>query len=177
MIYVLTAYSILAKKGLGEKCFQASFEKIKEQLQFNPIETGIEALLIGPRDLNGIKGNSINESLIHRNKNIIVIYIYQKDSERSLIKAEDILSYKIEKPSPDNIIEIVDEVLYEENTYKNKSDIINAMFGPEINKAVEQSAFDEISAASAVSLNTVNSNIYNAINYQFFIKDFNIMQC
>jgi hypothetical protein len=128
VIYVLAAYSLIAKRGLGDKCFQTSFEKIKDKLRKDPSNTQIEAVIIGPKDINGLWSNAINEALNSRHQDITVIYIYQKEEEELLANANNIIRYKIEKPSPDDIEQIVAaEVLCK----GSKQKIIDAMFGTE----------------------------------------------
>jgi len=163
MIYVLTSYSIIAKKALGEKCFQASIEKVKKLLPFDPIDSNIEALIIGPKDINGLKGNSINEAINYKHERIMVIYIYQKDEEEFLVDTSDLFRYKIEKPSPNDIEEIITEVLSKDNKQK----IIDAMFGSGKTEIKQQKSEQEIGNTSFKE----NENIFKKYDINTSIEE------
>lgn len=138
MIYVLTTYSVIAKKGLGKKCFQASFERIKTMLQSDPVDSGMEAVIIGPKDVSGVRGNLVNSTLRSRHEKVIVIYIYQTEDEEYLVDAKDIFRYKVEKPLPGDIETIVTEVL----SSNDKTKIMDAMFGPNTNEDSQKNIID-----------------------------------
>jgi hypothetical protein len=131
MIYVSTTYAIIAKKSLKEKCFQASLDKIKELLPKDPEISGMDALIIAPKDINSISGNSVIDAIKEKHEKVIVFYLYQKEREDELIPdGNRIIKFKAGKLSPQDIERLVQEFMETDVSSKKLSQLSNDRIKP-----------------------------------------------
>lgn len=97
------------KKVYGNKCMQISAAKAVANLVLDPAESGIDALVVQPRDVSSFGAKNLVAAIEDRHEKIKVIYIYSKESDAS--KLDDVLKYRINRITPDEIKEAIDEAL------------------------------------------------------------------
>ena len=136
MIYA-ASLAIVAKKALGDKCFQTSINKIIETLPIDAEVSNMDAIIIGPRDTVGPTGIKLQNAIDRAHSSVCVIYIYTKDKERDLVNCkykkavkkitEAVITEAQEEFLGDHIIKIGKQSInykdLEANTITSKSEI------------------------------------------------------
>lgn len=103
-------YATQCKVAFGEKALATSVNKLVEELHLDPEITQIDALIVGPRDIAGKKGQELIEAIEDSHDDIKVIYTYTKDKEIHDFEREVFL-YKEKRVTPDTVKEAVQETL------------------------------------------------------------------
>ena len=76
------------KKCLGDKAFTTQVARIVGQMPLDPRVSGMDGVIIGPKDLVGANAAKIQTAINNKHKDVCVIYLYTKDAEKNLIKCE-----------------------------------------------------------------------------------------
>lgn len=98
--------AIVAKKALGDKCFQTSINKIIETLPIDAEVSGMDAVILGPRDAVGPAGMKLQKAIDNAHSSVCVIYIYNKDKDKDMLKCP---YKKFAKKTTDAVINEVQE--------------------------------------------------------------------
>lgn len=108
MIYAANM-SAPVKKAYGELCMSTTMAKIIEQLSLDPELSGMDACVLGPKDVAGINGAKLKAAMVNAHPNTRIIYIYSKDKEGQLLD----IKYKkqVKKVDPVSVKDAVDSVL------------------------------------------------------------------
>lgn len=114
--------AIVTKKALGDKCFQTSIGKIIETLPIDPEISGMDAVILGPRDAAGPNGMKLQKAIDTAHKNVCVIYLYCKDREKDLINCP---YKKIAKKITDKVIFDAQEEFLGAHLVKAGKQVIN----------------------------------------------------
>lgn len=122
MICALSLSGIL-KKVYGNKCMQVSAAKAASNLVLDPAETGMDAIVIQPRDISSFTAKNFVAAIRDRHEKVKVIYIYSKDSDAN--KLDNVEKFFIRKVTQENIKEAIDEVLAEQ-TLSEKNIIVQS---------------------------------------------------
>lgn len=97
MIYI-ASLAAFGKKTFGDKIFQTKTSKIIEQLMLNPKVTGMDSVIIGPKDLSSVATRTaLTTALESKHQDILVIYLYTNDKEEKLLETEHVTAKKIDK--------------------------------------------------------------------------------
>lgn len=97
MIYI-ASLAAFGKKTYGDKIYQTKINKIVEQLMLNPKVSGMDSIIIGPKDLTNVAvRESLTEALKKKHDDILVIYLYTNDKEEKYLVSEHVLARKIDK--------------------------------------------------------------------------------
>ncbi len=97
MIYI-ASLAAFGKKTFGDKVFQTKTNKIIEQLMLNPKVTGMDSVIIGPKDLSSATTRkALTTALESKHQDILVIYLYTNDKEKELLEIEQVTAKKIDK--------------------------------------------------------------------------------
>ena len=108
MIYV-ASLAAPVKKAYGELCMSTTMNKIIEQLALDPKVSGMDACVLGPKDVVGIFGTKLKAAMVNKHPDACIIYIYTKDKEGNLLDVP--FKKLIKKISPESVQEAVDAVL------------------------------------------------------------------
>ena len=108
MIYVASIYPP-AKKALGDKCHQTTVMNIIEQLKIDPAISGMDACLLGPRDVVGIHKIKLEAALATKHPKICVIYLYTKDKDSEGVNTDS--KRQVKKITPEVLPEIVNNFI------------------------------------------------------------------
>lgn len=87
MIYSASLGSAV-KKSQQDKAFLAQIGSIIAQMSIDPSVSGIDAVILGPKDVMGVNAAKVQAAINNKHKDVCVIYLYQKDTEKNLIKCE-----------------------------------------------------------------------------------------
>lgn len=108
MIFVANL-AVVAKRALGDACFQTTIEKIIDTFPMDSKVSNMEAVILGARDAAGTIGVRLNAALQKAHPSVCVIYLYQKDKDKDLVQCQ----YKklVKKITPEVINEVYTEFL------------------------------------------------------------------
>ncbi|WP_027088431.1 hypothetical protein [Cohnella panacarvi] len=90
------------KKALGDRAFQASVAKLAETLHLPQEQSGMDAVVLGPKDARGTGAKALLEAVERKHASIAVIYVYQKDKEAELISG-DVIKLHVPALLPETI--------------------------------------------------------------------------
>ncbi|MDX8360780.1 hypothetical protein [Cytobacillus sp. IB215316] len=110
MIYASNVLGAYVKKALGDKAFQTNATKIAETLPIDPQTSNMNAVVIGPKDVSGIKGKVLKAAIEKKHESVGIIYIYQKDKDEGLIDG-DVEKVKVKRITPAIIEESINKVI------------------------------------------------------------------
>lgn len=110
MIYA-SALNVPVKKAYGDKCYSTTVAKIIEQMSIDPAVSGMNACVLGARDVQGINRQKVNQALHKKHPDVCVVYLYQKDKEEELLDTP--FKKIIKKVTPDAVKEAVDSYIDE----------------------------------------------------------------
>lgn len=94
------------KKALGDKAFQTNVNKIIELLPLSPDASNMDAVVLGPRDLQGVVGRTLEQAVNNKNAGVAVLYLYMKDHEADLL-GDNATKLQVGKVTPEGISEAV----------------------------------------------------------------------
>lgn len=119
MIFVANL-AVVAKRALGDACFQTTIEKIIDTLPMDSKVSNMEAVILGARDATGTIGVRLNSALQKAHPSVCVIYLYQKDKDKDLVQCQ----YKklVKKITPEVITDVHAEFLGDHITKMKASD-------------------------------------------------------
>ncbi|MCT4686369.1 hypothetical protein, partial [Vallitalea sp.] len=123
MIYV-ASLSGFGKKTFEDKTLQTKMDKIIEQLHLSPKITGMDTIVLGPKDLSVTQTrNAFISALKEKHEDILIIYLYTNDKQAKYLGNESIIGKKLDrKINLRNFKEAVTELL-ENKTLIKKEDI------------------------------------------------------
>lgn len=87
MIYAASLGSVV-KKSQKDKAFLTSIDRITTQIVLEPDVSGMDAVILGPKDVIGINSAKVQQAINAKHPDVCVIYLYQKDTDKSLITCE-----------------------------------------------------------------------------------------
>lgn len=87
MIYGASLGSAI-KKSQKDKSFLSPMERICSQMPLDPEVSGMDAVILGPKDVMGIMSQKVQAAINAKHPNVCVIYLYTKEQERNLINCE-----------------------------------------------------------------------------------------
>lgn len=121
MIYV-SSLSAFCKKTFGEKSLQTNMDKIIEQIKLSPKITGMDSVILGPRDLSvSHVRTSLATALEEKHEDIFVIYLYNTDKQASLLDSSNILAKKMDnKINLKSFKKVVTELLENKETIRKE---------------------------------------------------------
>ncbi|WP_239617465.1 hypothetical protein [Cohnella mopanensis] len=90
------------KKALVEKGFQTNINKIIETLPLDPKVSNMDAVVLGPKDMQGTSGKMLQAALNGKHPSVGILYFYQKDKDADLVNG-DVSKIKIGKLTPEEI--------------------------------------------------------------------------
>lgn len=136
--------AIVSKKALGDKCFQTSINKIIDTLPIDPEVSGMDAVILGPRDAVGPTGMKLQKAIKEAHANVCIIYVYNKERDKDLVSCqykklvkkttEAVIADVQEEFLGDHIIKIGKQQInrkdLEESTIQSKSEIPEAYTEP-----------------------------------------------
>ena len=96
MIYV-ASLNIPAKHVFPKQVQQSNTKKIIENLKLDPKVTGMDTVILGPKDFIGVKGPALDAAIKTAHANICIIYLYQKDEDSDLAQTPYSMKYKKNK--------------------------------------------------------------------------------
>lgn len=76
------------KKSQKDKAFLSQIDRVISQMSIDPNVSGMDAVILGPKDVMGVNAAKVQSAINSKHKDICVIYLYQKDTEKNLIKCE-----------------------------------------------------------------------------------------
>ncbi|GFN30955.1 hypothetical protein [Paenibacillus xylaniclasticus] len=94
------------KKALGDKAFQTNVNKIIELLPQSPDVSNMDAVVLGPRDLQGVVGRTLEQAVNNKNADVAVLYLYMKDHEADLL-GDNVTKLQVGKVTPEGIGEAI----------------------------------------------------------------------
>lgn len=97
------------KSVYRNNCQQISPAKAVNNLYIDPKETGMDALVLQPKDITGFNVKNLVGAINDRHPDIKVIYIYAKESDAS--KLSNVDKYHIPKMTPEELKNAVDKSL------------------------------------------------------------------
>lgn len=175
------------KKALPGRAFQTNVNKIIESLPIDPKESNMDAIILGPKDMNGVLGRMLEEALKKKHSDIKVIFFYQKDTEAALISG-DVKKIRISKVTIEDIEEAINQTLDpneigqdsrvwesgDNRTYTNQTDAITELIPNEAG-SVETLANLEVAAAVEPNL-VVTKSIEQRVAEMGEFSDFNFFK-
>ncbi|QGQ98800.1 hypothetical protein EHS13_29950 [Paenibacillus psychroresistens] len=96
------------KKALLDKGFQTNVNKIIENLPLDPEISNMDAIVLSPKDMNGILGRMLEAAIQKKHASVKVLFFYQKEKEAALIDG-DVKKIKIVKVTIEAIGEGISE--------------------------------------------------------------------
>ena len=87
MIYGASLGSAI-KKSQKDKSFLSPIERICTQMPLDPEVSGMDAVILGPKDVMGLMSQKVQAAIGAKHPNVCVIYLYTKDQEKNLIQCE-----------------------------------------------------------------------------------------
>ena len=87
MIYCASLGSVV-KKSQQNKAFTTTIDRIKANMSVDPELSGMDAVILGPKDVMGVNSAKIQKAINERHPNVCVIYLWSKDNEQNLIQCE-----------------------------------------------------------------------------------------
>ncbi|GMQ55932.1 hypothetical protein AN1V17_03240 [Vallitalea sediminicola] len=123
MIYV-ASLSAFGKKTFGDKTLQTKIDKIIEQIHLSPKITGMDTIVLGPKDLSATQTrNALTSALQKKHEDILVIYLYNTDKQGKYLESENLIAKKLDKKiNLNNFKETVTELVENKSLIK-KEDI------------------------------------------------------
>lgn len=123
MIYV-ASLSGFGKKTFGDKTLQTKMDKIIEQIHLSPKITGMDTIVLGPKDLSVTQTrNALTSALKEKHEDILIIYLYTNDKQAKYLENDNIIAKKLDrKINLKNFKEAVTELL-ENKALIKKEDI------------------------------------------------------
>jgi|GEM_PF-1108678 len=94
------------KKALGDKAFQTNVNKIIELLPLSPDVSNMDAVVLGPRDLQGVVGRTLEQAVNNKSAGVAVLYLYMKEHEADLL-GDNATKIQVGKVTPEGIGEAV----------------------------------------------------------------------
>lgn len=76
------------KKSQKDKAFLSQIDRVISQMSIDPNVSGMDAVILGPKDVMGVNAAKVQSAINSKHKDVCVIYLYQKDTEKSLIHCE-----------------------------------------------------------------------------------------
>ncbi|GKX28656.1 hypothetical protein SH1V18_11360 [Vallitalea longa] len=139
MIYV-SSLSAFGKKTFGDKSLQTNMDKIIEQLHLSPKITGMDSVVLGPKDLSiSHTRTSLSNALLQKHEDILIIYLYTNEKQAKLLESNKILAKKMDnRINLANFQAVVPELLEDKDTIK-KEDIVPRQKKKKIDKPVKKS--------------------------------------
>lgn len=95
------------KKALQDKAFQTSVDKITDKLTLAPDVSGMDAVILGPRDLAGAAGKALWQAMAGKHPAVRVLYVYRDEKEAGLLDG-DVIKAQSAKVTPEHIRELVE---------------------------------------------------------------------
>ncbi len=124
MIYVASLAGF-CKKTFGDKVVQSKMSKIIEQLPINPDNTGMDSIILGPKDLSQLQiRETFQQALVNKHASIFVVYLYTLDKQANYIESNHIVTKKIERRITLKSFKNAVQNIYEERDLLKKDDII-----------------------------------------------------
>lgn len=113
MIHV-ASLAAFVKKAYNEKAFQTSMEKIISQLHLDPETTGMDMVVISPKDIRLLKTKSdFLEVMKAKHHDIEVVLIYGEEDEAKDLFDTGMVLKKVQKLNLNSIKEALDNLLQE----------------------------------------------------------------
>lgn len=97
------------KKAYNERCYGTTIQKIIEQLSLDPAISGMEACVLGPKDVVGIVRKKLQIAIENKHPDVCIIYIYNNEKEADLVDTP--FKKLVKKVSPDAIREVVEDCM------------------------------------------------------------------
>ncbi|WP_138755909.1 hypothetical protein [Paenibacillus sinopodophylli] len=98
------------KKALADRGFQTTSPKLIELLPLASTQSKMDAIILGPKDMNGPKGMALNAAILEKHPSIKIVYFYTRDSEDHLIDG-DVLKIQVPKLTLEDIQDAVHTVI------------------------------------------------------------------
>ncbi|QUI25112.1 hypothetical protein HZI73_23680 [Vallitalea pronyensis] len=152
MIYI-ASLAAFGKKTFGDKIFQTKTSKIIEQLVLNPKVSGMDSVILGPKDLaNATTRSHLAKALDDKHPDVLVIYLYTNDKEAELLNNKQVTAKKIEKRINLQSFKETATEIYEHMALTKKGDIQKPKVKTTCNDTLE-----EVSSVESVPLETLEA--------------------
>lgn len=113
------------KKSLGNKAFQTNVSKIAETLPIDPAISNMDAIVIGPKDIGGLKGRVLLRAIAQKHPSVGIIFIYSKDKEAEALDG-DVKKIKVKKITPEIVEEAIQEMIELKEVSKDNRVIVSS---------------------------------------------------
>lgn len=108
MIYV-ASLQVPVKRAFADRSMSTDVKKIIELMSMDPVVSGMNAVVLGPKDTAGLNRPRLQNAINNKHKDVCVIYIYQKEKDGDLLQCAN--KELVKKLTPDNAKEIVEKYL------------------------------------------------------------------
>lgn len=88
MIYA-ASLNVPVKKAMPQQVMQSNLSKICSQMLIDPDTTGMDTVILGPKDMTPLRAESVQEAVSNRHPDICVIYLYEKDKDADLLDCDN----------------------------------------------------------------------------------------
>ena len=112
------------KKAFADKAYQTNIDRILSLLPRNPAESGMDAVVLGPKDFGRFKGPSLESALRHRHPDVSVIYVYRKDKEAELV-GNHVKKVQLDKLTPESLRNAVEQLLDKKQIAGNVKSLVS----------------------------------------------------
>lgn len=138
MIHV-ASLAAFVKKAYSEKAFQTNMEKIISQLHLEPELTGMDMVVIAPKDLKIVNTKTeFLKAMKAKHHDIDVILVYGEEDEVSDLHTLGIVLKKVQRLNLSSIKEVLDEMLQERSIRQVESVVVSKdSVQPEVDKIVK----------------------------------------
>jgi hypothetical protein len=109
MIMTSQSAAAIAKRALGDKCYQASVNKIIDNLPLDPELSGADGIILTQSDFAGPAKLKLRHALKTRHPKTAVIYFYSGDAQSELADTE--YKKKISQLTVQNVKDAVEEFM------------------------------------------------------------------
>lgn len=126
MIYACNLHPILKNK-LGSILKQErKIKNIADLLSLSPSISGMEMVVLQPKDLKGLNAKSFLDKIKDKNDEIQVLYFYENDKDYLRDYAEHMQEIKVSKLNPEIIVEEINKAMEGKEILKTETQIISS---------------------------------------------------
>lgn len=126
MIYACNLHPILKNK-LGSILKQErKIKNIADLLSLSPSISGMEMVVLQPKDLKGLNAKSFLDKIKDKNDEIQVLYFYENDKDYLRDYAEHMKEIKVSKLNPEIIVEEINKAMEGKEILKTETQIISS---------------------------------------------------
>lgn len=126
MIYACNLHPILKNK-LGSILKQErKIKNIADLLSLSPSISGMEMVVLQPKDLKGLNAKSFLDKIKDKNDEIQVLYFYENDKDYLRDYAEYMQEIKVSKLNPEIIVEEINKAMEGKEILKTETQIISS---------------------------------------------------